>query len=152
MSLRQLARTILAKQTRASLINRFVSWEYWYKQGLQVVASFKLTSVVEILAVIAFVKYMMSGLSSLQITQYIIAGILCGLAWICLRTWFYWTIGRFWHNNNGYGIQTKWNIGKVPPGRAEVVNAELIALLIAKYSKLSIGELDELIEQHKKEN
>lgn len=130
----------ISKVKRHSLIERYVRWEYWYIQGLQVVSSFKLTSVVELLGIIAFCKYFFGD------PPYAIL-IIVAVVWIPLRSWGYWALGRFWHDGDGYTIQTQWNKGKVPPGRTEVINADELALRIARYSRMGREEFDKNLKR-----
>lgn len=138
--LRRFLRSVIHKQKRHNFIDLYLRWEYWYRQGLAIVTSFKLTSMVEIMGVIAFVKYVVIGWDQ-KLTVTLIICTIVALAWILLRTFLYWYLGKFWHDNGGYARHTRWNCGKVPPSRTEIVNIDLLALKIALYSGLSTDEL-----------
>uniref|UniRef100_A0A6M3LGL1 Uncharacterized protein n=1 Tax=viral metagenome TaxID=1070528 RepID=A0A6M3LGL1_9ZZZZ len=131
--MRKWLRRKLSKQTRHKFIELFVKHRYWYEQGHVVTAGFKIVTLMEILGVVAFCKYMFGDLP-------IGVFVFCGLVWFPVRTLVYWLIGKFWHDNGGYKIQTDWNMGKVPVGRVEVVNLEELAALIVERlaKKLSI--------------
>ena len=46
-----------------------------------------------------------------------------------------WAIGYFWHNSDGYDIESEWNKGKIPPGRVEIINIDELAKKVAKELK-----------------
>ena len=126
--LRSWLRNNVSKQTRHSIIEKYIKYEYWYRQGQTVLTSFKLTSIMELMGVLAFVKYML-GEQPMWVYGCICVGF--GVVWVPLRTGALILMGKFWHDNKGYDAQTTWNKDKVPPTRTIIINHEDIGKSIA---------------------
>tara|TARA_Y100000310_G_C20403981_1_gene678753 strand:- start:206 stop:586 length:381 start_codon:yes stop_codon:yes gene_type:complete len=118
----------LSKQRRHRLIQWYIKNHYWYTQGSNVWGSVKIVTIVEVLGLIAFTKYMWENPPW-------IALVIIGALWFPARTAWYWGIGKFWHDNEGYESHTAWNEDKVPPGRMKVINVDELADAILKRVK-----------------
>jgi len=143
--LRERIRGKVPKLSRKRAIDKFTAWEYWYHQGLAIVQSFKITTMAEVLAIVAFVKYVVLGWDRAMTISMIVLAIVAFI-WLLFRTWAYWRLGRFWHNNGGYQSKSKWNVGKVPPGRTEVINFHDQALMTAMYLRMDKDGLTDAIK------
>ena len=128
--MRNWLRKTISKKTRHWLIEQFVKHKYWYNQGNSSLSVFDdMVPLAMITMGCAALKYILSDYIPLNIV-YIVFGI-----FLVFRIFGKWYIGRFWHNNNGYDLETEWNKGKVPPSRVEVINTDEIVEKLIKRLK-----------------
>lgn len=140
--IRTTLRQMLSKPARRRLIEGYIKHRYWYNQGSSSLGILDdMFPVEKAIIFVAGLSYIFSGEWVERLPIIIVGGIL-----LAIRILGKWATGAFWHNSDGYDIETEWNRGKVPPGRAEVVNVEDLAIQIAKYVRLDGQSFKKVLE------
>jgi hypothetical protein len=123
-------RNKIPKTKRRQAIEGFVRHRYWYNQGSN---SFNWLDDVFPFSKFVLLVGAVSGTSFAfdKIRGDLIFGLVVATLALALRAFGKWFIGRFWHYNDGYDVETQWNKGKVPPQRVELINSEELAEQIA---------------------
>ena len=136
-------RRLIPKQRRRNLLVKFVKHRYWYLQGSNSLnVTDDMIPIEKITIFIAGWTYIISG--AWREARWVIIG---GAIFFVCRIFVKWFTGYFWHNSDGYEVETEWNKGKVPPGRAEVVNGDALALMIARYLRMDRKDLEKCWEE-----
>lgn len=110
--------TFISKQRGTGLITWFVRNRYFFEQGGSVIRVFDQFSIVNILAGVAFFELV----RDLTWRSVLGGGLVC--AYYLASAIWRWTLGKVWHECDGYTVETEWNRDKVPPGRVMVVSSK----------------------------